>query len=339
MSAIQGFLSGYSGNFKAALLAWPFVSFVLTLPILAYLYHRDGRLKATSFLAAYLAVLYALGIVCFTLYPLPEGESGPGITYGVPAQWNPVGFIFDIGKDGLRAVFQLAFNIVFFVPLGFIAGRLLRMRFATAALLALGVSVCIEFAQLTGLFGIYPYAYRCCDVDDVLCNALGGALGWLGARALGSRTADEVAEPAIDRHPGLVRRIVALWIDFLIINVAAGLPWLMMSLAWELLLDQPYRLFGLSPEQTMALVVGSMGIAAFVVVECVVPWTHAGSTPAGLFVRMTIESHERAFANRLLFYLLRTVALIALVCVPFVMVPLLGLYYLAKRCMPYDQVP
>ena len=35
----------------------------------------------------------------------------------------------DIAKDGLKAVFQLAFNVVFFMPLGFIAGRLLRLRF------------------------------------------------------------------------------------------------------------------------------------------------------------------------------------------------------------------
>ena len=46
-------------------------------------------------------------------------------------------------------------------------------------------SLLIEAAQLTGLFGIYPYAYRCCDVDDVITNTLGAALGWACAWLLG----------------------------------------------------------------------------------------------------------------------------------------------------------
>ena len=124
MEAVRNFLTNYSDNFRVALFMWPLFAVALTLPILAYLYHRDGRLKATGVAATYLAVLYALGIVCFTLYPLPGGDAGPGITYGVPPQWNPFGFVGDIAKDGLRAVFQLAFNVVFFLPLGFICGRL-----------------------------------------------------------------------------------------------------------------------------------------------------------------------------------------------------------------------
>lgn len=71
MGAVQHFLSSYEGNLKIAFTLWPVASFLLTLPILAYLYHRDGRLRLTTFGATYLAVLYGLGLVCFTLYPLP----------------------------------------------------------------------------------------------------------------------------------------------------------------------------------------------------------------------------------------------------------------------------
>ena len=113
MGAVQGFLSNYSVNFQLALFAWPFFSVALTLPILAYIYHRDGRLRFPVVCGTYVAVLYLLGIVCFAFYPLPTGDTGPGITYGVPPQWNPLGFIGDIAEDGLTAVFQLLFNIVF----------------------------------------------------------------------------------------------------------------------------------------------------------------------------------------------------------------------------------
>ena len=177
MGAVKHFLGNYSENFAAALILWPLASLALTLPILAYLYHRDGRLRFGSVAGTYLTVLYVVGIGCFTLYPLPSGDAGPGITWGVAPNFNPLNFANDIAKDGLRAVFQLAFNVVFFMPLGFIGGRLLRLRFATTVLLGLAASVLVETAQLTGLFGLYPYAYRCCDVDDVLTNTLGAALG------------------------------------------------------------------------------------------------------------------------------------------------------------------
>ena len=129
MGSISSFLSSFSGSFKAALLIWPFLSFALTLPVLVYLYHRDGRLRLSSAVAAYLAILYIAGLGCFTLYPLPSGDAGPGITYGIPPQFDPFNFVHDIAKDGIKAALQLLFNVVLFVPLGFIAKRFLRLGF------------------------------------------------------------------------------------------------------------------------------------------------------------------------------------------------------------------
>ena len=105
MGVLGSFLSSFSGSFKAAMILWPFLSFLFTMPILAFLYHRDGRLRFSQALAAYCSVLYLAGLACFTLYPLPSGESGPGITYGIPPQFNPFNFILDIMKDGWKALF------------------------------------------------------------------------------------------------------------------------------------------------------------------------------------------------------------------------------------------
>ena len=104
MGALGSFLSSFSESFTAAVIMWPFLSFLLTMPILAFLYHRDGRLRFASAAAAYCSVLYLAGLACFTLYPLPTGDAGPGITYGIPPQFNPLNFIFDIVKDGWKAV-------------------------------------------------------------------------------------------------------------------------------------------------------------------------------------------------------------------------------------------
>ncbi len=340
MGAIKHFLGNYSENFAAALILWPFVSLLFTLPILAYLYHRDGRLRFGTFVGAYLTVLYGCGLVCFTLYPLPTGDAGPGITYGIAPQWAPLNFIGDIQRDGLKAVFQLVFNIMFFVPLGFIASRLLRLRFVSAALLGMAVSAMIELSQLTGLFGLYPYAYRCCDVDDVLANTLGAALGWLCAALLGrvvppGKLAD--AEPT-DR-PGFVRRCVALWIDLAIVWLVAVVPYSVVALGMEFAGWGQPALPGLTAGQTAALVIDGSAAAALVMVELVIPWRHGGSTPGGSFVRMTFETHPRTPGHRALFYAARAATLVAVLWEWPWLIPFLLLFYLVKREMPYDLIP
>lgn len=340
MSAVGHFLGNYSENFAAALVLWPALSFLLTLPILAYLYHRDGRLRFGTFVGAYLTVLYICGLGCFTLYPLPTGDAGPGISYGIQPQWAPLNFIGDIHRDGLKAVFQLVFNVVFFMPMGFIAGRLLRLRFVPSVLLGLIVSVLIETAQLTGLFGIYPYAYRCCDVDDVATNTLGAALGWMCAWLLGrvvppGKLAD--AEPT--EHPGFVRRCVALWIDLVIVWVVAVVPYGTVAVGFELAGLELPALPGMTAGQTGAAVIDGVALVALVVVEVIIPWFRDGSTPGGSFVRMTFEAHPRTTGCRVLFYTARSATLaLAYLWVPWMVVILL-IFYLVKREMPYDLIP
>ena len=221
MGYLAQFLGRFSESFAAAVALWPLASMVLTLPILAYLYHRDGRLRAASAVSAYLAVLYVLGLGCFTLYPLPDGASGPGITYGIEPRFNPLGFLDDLAKDGVRALPDMVANVAFFVPLGFIAGRLLRWRFAPTLALGFGASLLIETAQLTGLFGLYPYAYRMFDVLDLFCNTMGAAFGWSGTVLAGRLLppSESAREGRVTDRPGFVRRAVAYRIDLTVMGV------------------------------------------------------------------------------------------------------------------------
>ena len=46
----------FSKPFTLAIALWPFLSLLLTLPVLALLYHRDNRLRFSSALTAYLIV-------------------------------------------------------------------------------------------------------------------------------------------------------------------------------------------------------------------------------------------------------------------------------------------
>ena len=97
----------------------------------------------------YACILYSAGLGCFTLFPRPTGDAGPGITYGVPPILDPLNFVRDIAEGGVRAVFQLLFNIVLFVPLGFIARTLLKLKLPLMLALSFAATCLIETAQFT----------------------------------------------------------------------------------------------------------------------------------------------------------------------------------------------
>lgn len=332
MGLIARFLSGYTENFLAAVALWPLASAALTLPILAWLYHRDGRLRFGSAVSTYLAVLYVLGLGCFTLWPLPSGDSGPGITYGIPWQLDPLAFVGDFAREGVGTLPQIAFNVVLFMPLGFIAGRLLRWGLWRSVVVGLLASLCVEVAQGTGLLGIYPYAFRTADVDDLIYNTSGAALGWACAAAL-ARVLPPGAlaeEGEVTHSPGLIRRCVALWLDATLVSVVTMAVSAAVSLALhnvpggERWADAPYVLW--------------IAAAAFLCAECVRPWRHGGSTPGGSFVRMSCETRERTGVRRAAFFAARAATLgAALRFLPFLW-PFLALFYLVARKMPYDLV-
>lgn len=335
----MGFLAGFSDRFAVALGAWPFASALLTLPILALLYRRDGRLRLGSAIGAYLTVLYGLALGFFTLWPFPEGTEGLGLTYGVPPQLRPFAFVGDIAADGPKAVFQVLANVAFFVPCGFVARRGLRLGLPASVALGAGLSLLIETAQLTGAFGLYPYAYRTFDVDDVALNAAGAALGWAAAALLARLVPEQGAgDVPVTRSPGLLRRVVAFCIDMALVGMATALA-LAVTCAVALLLGTAHGVaMALAALAALGAAVGS-----FVVVEGVVPWCCEGSTPGGAFVRMSCEARPRPAGRRLGFYLARFAVILAclgswpLLLSPLVVV-LVGVFYLVTRKMPYDYV-
>ncbi len=350
LSMIDNYLSIFSDSFSIAVLMWPLFSLLLTLPFLFALYRRDGWLTLSAVFAIYAAILYAIGLICFTLYPLPSGDSGPGITYGIEPILNPLNFVNDISKDGIRAVFQLVFNVALFVPLGFIAKTLLKLKLPIAFLLALACTCLIETAQLTGLFGMYPFAFRTFDVDDIICNTLGGIIGWmLGYLVDRLIMKDSTEPPAITHDPKFLRRCVTFWTDAMIIDFCFVIPRIIIFVGTKLLLGDTSdalstseSVFGQS-DLTISQIneVASMAcfVIAFAVVEIIVPWRNDGSTPAGMFYRMSFETKERSDVYRVIFYSIRSVVIFALlIYLRYLLLPL-ALFYLIARKMPYDFIP
>ena len=84
------------------------------------------------------------------------------------------------GLEGLltsRIALQILLNIALFVPWGIgVRGYFGRSIFA-ATVSGAGVSILLELTQGTGLWYVYPCAYRVADIDDIILNTTGAFIG------------------------------------------------------------------------------------------------------------------------------------------------------------------
>lgn len=123
-------------------------------------------------LAIYLVVLGALVFLPF----------GRGMDLGDRLNLEPFATIDRALELGPRSPsFRLMVgNIAAFVPLGVMLPLVFRTRWSAALVLigAFGLSAAIELGQLAVSFWL-GFAYRSTDVDDVILNVLGAALGYV----------------------------------------------------------------------------------------------------------------------------------------------------------------
>lgn len=157
------------------------VCLLLFVPFVWARHRRRGRLTLGDTLTGAAAVVYGWAIWTYTLLPLPSGPQ----QHCVGVNLDPLAMFGEIRDAMARggvwlldgAVLQLVFNVVLFVPLGFFLRMLWGRGVVIAALAGLGVSLMVEGTQLTGIWGIYPCAYRVFDVDDLILNTSGAVLG------------------------------------------------------------------------------------------------------------------------------------------------------------------
>lgn len=131
-----------------------------------------------------LNTLFFVYICClFSLVFLPLPTVGTKLN-GHQIQLIPGYCLYDIAKNpSLRAIAQVLFNIVMTIPFGAYFKYYFNMDMKKIALISFALTLFIEIGQLTGLFFIYSGSYRLCDVDDLICNTLGGVIGaWITSK-------------------------------------------------------------------------------------------------------------------------------------------------------------
>ncbi|WP_425836910.1 VanZ family protein [Microbacterium sp. PA5] len=204
---------------------------MLLVPFVAVSYRRRGRVGLRRTLVWAAALVYGWAIWTYTLLPLPD----PTNIVCVGTNTNLFEFVDDISGAWARAagsplhaltdtaVLQLALNVLLFVPLGFFLRILGGRGVVVAGVAGLLLSALIETTQLTGVWGLYPCAYRVFDVDDMLTNTTGAALGSILALAVPSRFRGG-ARPVNQRpHPVTKgRRLLAMLCDWVALTLIGG---------------------------------------------------------------------------------------------------------------------
>ena len=130
-------------------------------------------------IAKYALNILFFGYMCcvFALVFLPLPTSDTELN-GYLIQVIPGYCLYDIVKaPSIGKIAQVLFNIVMTIPFGAYLKYYWKMNIKKVTILSLSLTLFIEIAQLTGLFFLYSGSYRFCDIDDIICNTLGGVIG------------------------------------------------------------------------------------------------------------------------------------------------------------------
>lgn len=223
-------------SFQAVVL-FPIVVAVFTLPYIAYNYHKYGSILSLKVLIVYSFIFYLLCMYCLVILPLPSPEKAATL-HSHKMQLEPFLFIKDIIKKAhvipseprtwLTIVLNKAFlvnilNLFLAVPFGMYLRYYFKKSFSQTFILSLLLSLFFEITQLTGLYFIYSGSYRLFDVDDLIVNTLGGILGYaiVGPLMIILPSRDELDEVSYKRgmEISLFRRVVSFFFDMAFVTI------------------------------------------------------------------------------------------------------------------------
>ncbi|MDO5065867.1 MAG: VanZ family protein [Propionibacteriaceae bacterium] len=278
-------MSAWFWSGRTAILVGGVSFLILWLPMLVLQYRRWGAWNLARTLGSLAVSLYGSALVTYTLLPLPDPATlncGTGLR--VP-QLTPLRLVGDIravweARGSLTGTLrsftfqQVAFNVLLFVPWGIIVRRFLRRGFFFTVITGFLVSLFIEVTQGTGLWGIYPCAYRLADVDDLITNTTGALLGALLAPLVlwWMPDAATLATKRLQPRPvTAVRRWLGQLLDVAALTLVAGTLHLVAVVV--------VLLAGWAPNSTPALVAQSVAeVVAWLVVFLVPAWNHLGAS-------------------------------------------------------------
>ncbi|SFB83211.1 VanZ family protein [Butyrivibrio sp. YAB3001] len=236
-------LSNYSFPIVTAISIFPLVFCLISIPFLVWNYRKYNGLSVMRATVIFSFVFYMMCAFFLTLLPLPTIQE---VLDRKPATFNnhlfnniistmsAAGFVSSdsstwfIGANWKKLLtsamlFQIIANIIMQVPLGFYLRYYFRVSWKRALWIGFLISMFYEMTQLSGVWGIYPYAFRCPDVDDLMNNTLGCMIGFAAAPILmrflpSVEEMDMIAAKRGERME-IIRAFTAFAVDWFVCNL------------------------------------------------------------------------------------------------------------------------
>ncbi|MCH4170021.1 MAG: VanZ family protein [Lactobacillus sp.] len=241
-------MSAYFYPIKMAILIFPFLALLISLPIFAYAYHKNGAFSKFRGLVIYTFIFYLLAAYFLVILPLPSRDYVAQLTtprynlhplifiqqFIATNTWHPLNI--HTYRQGLLepAIIQPLFNIVLTLPFG-VYLRYFGRSWKRVLIYTFCLSLFFELTQLSGLYGIYPRPYRLFDVDDLLLNTLGGLVGYVIAPIIlalfPTHAQIKIREEQAGARVSYTRRLVALILDWLSLQIFNGILLLLVGLS------------------------------------------------------------------------------------------------------------
>lgn len=295
----------YLISIKTALIIFPLIAFIFTIPFILHQYHKYGSINKLRVLIVYSFILYMITIYFLVILPLPNKEDVINNTHMY--RLEPFAFIKDfINETSLditnpntylkslteSCFYVPVFNVIMTIPFGIYLRYYYKFSFRRTILFTFFLSLFFELTQLTGLYFIYPKPYRLFDLDDLIQNTTGGIIGYFIVGLLNKflPTRDSIDQKSYEdgqKVSGL-RRVTLYILDLFI--------FILLSL------------FVIHSNKFAKL-------ALFIVYYILIPHVQNGQTIAGKFLNVSIK-----YENKTLIYsIIRSIFLLAY----YILIPLL----------------
>lgn len=260
-------MTNYIIAIKTGIYLFPLIAFFFTIFFVIFQYHKYGSINILRVLIIYSFILYLLIIYFLVILPLPKYSSVQTNIKDM-VRLIPFSFISDIIRETsfrindlstyLKALTEPCFYVVFFnilmtMPFGIYMHYYFKCSLKKTIVISFLLSLFFELTQLTGLYFIYKGPYRLFDVDDLILNTLGGALGYLTfnllEKYLPSREEIDTKSKINGQKVSGLRRITVFLLDLviylfikLLLNFTLEIPAFITFINYYILI--PYLLKG-----------------------------------------------------------------------------------------------
>lgn len=185
-------MNPYVSALQQAAFIYPVIVILFTIPYILYNYHKYGSVFSLRIVVVYSFILYMLCVYCLVILPLPSPEAAK-MLHGRRMQLVPFSFVGAIAKNthivlsqpktwltliNNDAFLTNLYNLFMTMPFGVYMRYYFRKSWKQTLVLSFCLSLFFELTQLSGLYFIYPGAYRLFDVDDLIVNTAGGMAGY-----------------------------------------------------------------------------------------------------------------------------------------------------------------